>query len=156
MSFLKIFDIFNRGRNYSFSVEKFSDNVYNYSFLINILLKVNNLELLNVIFENFIFFYNEFILKLLLLYKNKTVLSKSSLNFLVLNEKKANFNRQWYFSCSWKWWNRKILVYSVEQRKLIITKYLNKLDNGEVIPFHIKYIHNFAKLTNFLLKCRYE
>ena len=94
MSFLKIFDIFNRGRNYSFSVEKFSDNVYNYSFLINILLKVNNLELLNVIFENFIFFYNEFILKLLLLYKNKTVLSKSSLNFLVLNEKKANFNRQ--------------------------------------------------------------
>ena len=45
----------------------------------------------------------------------------------------------------------KILVYSVEQGKLIIIKYLKKLDNKKVIPFHIKYIYDFAKLTNCLL-----
>jgi len=76
-------------------IEKFSDNIYTYSFLVNILLKDNNLELLNIIFENFIYFDNEFVLNLLLHYRNKTVLSKSSLNSLVLNEKKkAIFNRQ--------------------------------------------------------------
>ena len=58
-----------------FLLENFSDNIYSYSFLIKKLLKDNNLELLNIIFENYIYFCNEFILNLLLHYKNKTVLS---------------------------------------------------------------------------------
>jgi len=39
-----------------FLIENFFDNIYTYSVLINALLKDNDLELLNIIFENYFLF----------------------------------------------------------------------------------------------------
>ena len=57
------------------------------SKLIKKLIKDENVDLLDIIYNNLKFFDNEFILQLLIYYKNKKVISTSELNQQISNEK---------------------------------------------------------------------
>jgi len=46
----------------------------------------------------------------------------------------------------------KFLVYSIDEGKLVIIKYLYKLDNRKPLLFNIKYIYGHEKVANCLLK----
>ncbi|KAG4092683.1 ankyrin repeat-containing domain protein [Neocallimastix lanati (nom. inval.)] len=76
-------------------------DLYISSSLIKLLIKENEIELLNIIFDNLKFYDNDFIKWLLLLYKNKNYISPNNLNQkiskkeykIIIDHKKENMNK---------------------------------------------------------------
>jgi len=123
-----IYKIYKKGlltcRNLQFIIEHCINDLSISTLLIKELIKDNNITLLNIIFKEFKFYDNQFILNLLLHYKHKKAINISNLNQLVSNEiykipidmgdEEINKNSSIYLIKSCKNGNESLVKYLVE------------------------------------------
>ncbi|KAG4081513.1 hypothetical protein H8356DRAFT_1067843, partial [Neocallimastix lanati (nom. inval.)] len=86
-----VFEIYNKklltSEKLSFIIENYNNSLYISSSLMKALIKDNNNDLLEIIFNNFKFYDNEFIKWLLFQYRNQTIIPLIYLNQQISNKK---------------------------------------------------------------------
>ena len=135
---------FLNSRRIKFIIEKCTNYMNISSYVIKILMQKNEVNILDIIFENFKIYDNDFILKLLFYYKNKTAVSVSCLNEQISNK---------FFNISVKSFN-----YCYNYTYYGIGKYLlNECNKENINIFIIKYlIEHGAKINIINIQSGYD
>ncbi|KAL6592537.1 ankyrin repeat-containing domain protein [Neocallimastix sp. 'constans'] len=137
----------------NFIIENCSDILCISSSLLKILIKNNEIQLLNIIFENFKFYDNDFIQRLLYYYRNKTSISVTDLNRIMSNHQYRIFsnysveNFQDYFVSVCEYGNVNLIKYLIEHGADV-----NEKNESLEIPLCCACLEGNEKVAKYLIE----